>query len=88
MALETNIPIGGAQQRIEKLPAAPLQLPKEGGPFILDQGVIDGMYVSLPFNHGYYTPKRLTSNSIPRASDKAHSSCQLCSFDRQFDGQT
>jgi hypothetical protein len=43
MALETNIPIGGAQQRIEKLPAAPLQLPKEGGPFILDQGVIDGM---------------------------------------------
>jgi hypothetical protein len=46
MALETNIPIGGAQQRIEKLPAGPLQLPKEGGPFILDQSVIDGMYVS------------------------------------------
>lgn len=46
MALETKIPIGGAQQRIEKLPAAPLQLPKEGRPFILDQGVIDGMYVS------------------------------------------
>ena len=46
MALETNIPIGGAQQKIEKLPAAPLQLPLEGEPFILDQAVMDGMYIS------------------------------------------
>jgi hypothetical protein len=46
MALETDIPVGGAQQTIEKVPTAPLQLPREGGPFILDQSVIDGTYVS------------------------------------------
>jgi hypothetical protein len=41
MALETDIPVGGAQQKIEKMLTAPLQLPREGGPFILDQSVID-----------------------------------------------
>jgi hypothetical protein len=46
MALEAEIPIGGAQQRIEELPSAPLPLPREGGPLILDESVIDGMYVS------------------------------------------
>ena len=78
MALETDIPIGGAQQRIEKLPGAPLQLPKEGGPFILDQGVIDGMYAPWSFNYAYFTLEWLTVNSISCAWDKAHSSCPLC----------
>jgi hypothetical protein len=47
MALETDIPIGAAQQRIESSPLAPLKPPKARGPFILDQNVIDCMYTWL-----------------------------------------
>jgi hypothetical protein len=46
MTLPAEIPIGGAQQRIEEVPTASLQLPQRGEPFILDQSVVDGTYVS------------------------------------------
>lgn len=46
MTLGTDIPVGGVQQKVEKVPTAPLQLPSESGPFTLDQSVIDGMSIS------------------------------------------
>ena len=43
MADGGSVPIGEAQQRIEATPEEPLSLPREGGPFVLDQAVVDGM---------------------------------------------
>lgn len=47
MTLLTHIPIGEAQQRIEEVPTAALQLPSKGERLILDQSVIDGTYLSF-----------------------------------------
>lgn len=46
MTLPAEIPIGGAQQRIEEVPTTALQLPREGESIVLDQSVVDGTYVS------------------------------------------
>ena len=45
MDFESDIVIGEAQRRIEKTPIEPIEPPRKGGSFELDQAVVDGGYL-------------------------------------------